>query len=187
IQSAVGVRIESHHKSHVKMALLSEPVYGNNSEFRLSFEFNTTSADGILFYGRNRNPQEMIALVLENGDLMYKIRCSTVYADILVPTQNNSLLNDSTWHTISYSIEYGSYSSQGRLELDGRLDSRVGRYSFSCANLTRLIMGGHRERDIGNIHGLENLPGHFEGCIRNAFVTNAQAHPPKYSFVSICE
>ncbi|CAG5133787.1 unnamed protein product, partial [Candidula unifasciata] len=185
ILSNQGVRIEPYHKSHVKLALVDQLDTSDNSEFRLSFDFRTTSPDGVLFYGRSKNPRELIGLVLNGGDLIYKIQCPSLHADILLPTKNNSRLNDGTWHKIAYSIKYRPYDTKGYIEIDGH--SSIKRYIVSCGALTTLIMGGHSEEDKGHIANLENLPGHFEGCIRNVYVPVPLRYPPKYYAVSVCE
>uniref|UniRef100_A0A0B7AR34 Laminin G domain-containing protein n=1 Tax=Arion vulgaris TaxID=1028688 RepID=A0A0B7AR34_9EUPU len=184
ILSGQGVMIENYHKSHVKMALVDHPDSISNSEFQLSFDFRTTSPDGILFYGRSRGHRELIALILSGGDLIYKVQCPTLHADILLPTINGSRLNDGEWHRISYSI-YRPYDTKGHIEIDGFASAK--RYIVSCDPLTTLIMGGYSEHDRGQISDLENLQGHFEGCIRNVYVPVPLRYPPKYYAVSVCE
>ena len=65
----------------------------------MRFEFRTTGQDGLLFYGRRRHVHsELLALRLVAGDLYYKIHCSTVSADVLIPHRYK--LNDGRWHSV---------------------------------------------------------------------------------------
>ncbi|CAG5133789.1 unnamed protein product, partial [Candidula unifasciata] len=52
-------------------------------------------------------------------------------------------------------IKYARNLRPGRIKIDGRSSSRVARYLISCANLTTIITGGHREQDAGFIYDLE--------------------------------
>ena len=79
----------------------------------VKFEFRTTEENGILFYGRRRHVKgELLALRLMGGDLYYKIHCSTVSADVLIPHRYK--LNDGLWHSVVVS----RLSSRWTLGLD---------------------------------------------------------------------
>ncbi|GFO30425.1 hypothetical protein PoB_005693000 [Plakobranchus ocellatus] len=120
-----GVRIEPYERSRVEL-MLAEPV---SERFRnklvLSFEFKTLSANGTLFYGRSsKNPNEMIALVLRNGHLVYKIQCPSLHADVRLSTRESEPLNNNRWHSVYYTVSrlgflYTASLQQGDLSLSG--------------------------------------------------------------------
>ncbi|XP_012946574.1 sex hormone-binding globulin [Aplysia californica] len=186
ILSNQGVRIEPVTKSHVELVLVDPSLLSTRSKFQLDFEFRTTAPNGVLFYGRPHGHNgQSIALILQNGDLMYKIKCPTLHADIFVPTRNMTQLNDGKWHSISYSVKFKRHGRKGFINIDGFPTPK--RYEVSCDHMASLIMGGTSPKDRGYIHELENLPGHFEGCIRNVRIPTALLSPPKYYAVSVCD
>ncbi|GFO30430.1 laminin subunit alpha-3-like [Plakobranchus ocellatus] len=169
--------------------MLAEPV---SERFRnklvLKFEFRSRSANGTLFYGRSsKNPNEMIALVLQDGHLQYKIKCPSLHADVRLSARDGARLNDNSWHSIHYTAKFGRYGQKGQIEVDGVKHTK--RYDVNCEQLTSLVMGGHSPdiRQHPYYFDVSDSHGHFEGCIRKVSLSYFLSTPPKYYAVSQCE
>ncbi|BFZ12558.1 hypothetical protein BsWGS_15597 [Bradybaena similaris] len=183
ILSAPGAKIENYNKSHVRISLQRYNLSSINNEFRVTFDFRTSSPDGILFYGRAIDSQQYVAISMYRGDIIYTVRCPSLHADITLATTNR--FDDGNWHQVEYILSYEHDAATGYLAVDGSRPSR--NYTVDCELLRRLYMGGLGPGVVFRFqHGNIQL-GHFKGCIRNMFVPVGQILPPKYYAVSVCD
>ncbi|KAL8613883.1 hypothetical protein ACOMHN_032873 [Nucella lapillus] len=182
LMSDEGVRIEPFDRSHVELLLADQKVRNRNV---IRFEFRTTGDNGILFYGRQRHSGgrqlELLALRLIGGDLYYKIHCSTVSADVLIPHPYK--LNDREWHTVVVRFRRGGMKTQ--IEVDGVRDSKI--YEVSCRRMTSLVFGGVSPHDSHVVKRILGPTAHYDGCIRRVNIPPALRSPPKYFAISVCE
>lgn len=181
LMSDEGVRIEPFDRSHVELLLADQKVRNRNA---IRFDFRTTGDNGILFYGRHRQSErqmELLALRLIGGDLYYKIYCSTVSADVLIPHRHQ--LNDGRWHSVVVRFRRGGMKTQ--IEVDGVRDSKI--YEVSCERMTSLVFGGVSPHDRHVISRILGETAHYDGCIRRVNIPPALRSPPKYFAISVCE
>ncbi|XP_076470364.1 laminin subunit alpha-2-like isoform X2 [Babylonia areolata] len=181
LMSDEGVRIEPFQRSHVELLLADQKVRSRNA---IRFEFRTNRDNGILFYGRERQwdrQLELLALRLMGGDLYYKIHCSTVSADVLIPHPYK--LNDGQWHSVVVRFRRGGMKTQ--IEVDGIKDSKI--YEVSCRRMTSLVFGGVSPHDKHVVNRILGQTAHYDGCIRRVNVPPALRSPPKYFAISVCE
>ncbi|KAL5021433.1 hypothetical protein ScPMuIL_000588 [Solemya velum] len=177
ILSSVGVAIEPLEKSRVEIDHLStEFQIGQN----FTFDFKTTSQDGLLFYASRRNDVHFMAAVeLRGGSIQYTIMCPWNDASLTIAKVR---VDDGNWHTLGF--RRGRFS--GIITLDG-VDF-FGNYVLDCEGFTSVMFGGinplHDGTPINRI--LQNKFGHFKGCIRNLRVSTGLEAPPYYVAVSEC-
>ncbi|PVD21474.1 hypothetical protein C0Q70_19647 [Pomacea canaliculata] len=147
ILSDQGVRIEPVERSHTELVLALDDIV--SKKFQIRFDFKTTGANGILFYGRSReNRKELIAMRLMSGSLYYKIQCPTVAADVLIPFE--SRLDDGNWHTVSIKFRKGGMKAQ--VEVDGVKDEKT--YEVSCDGMSSLVFGGVSPHDHSVVNSI---------------------------------
>lgn len=182
-----GARIEPYEKSRIEVTL-GEPANKRSKRLLLSFEFRTTSGNGTLFYGRSsENPTEVIGLMLRGGQLLYKIQCPSLYADVMLSAPGHTSLNDNQWHTVHFATKFGRQGQRSVMKVDGQ--SHPQRYEMNCERFTSLVLGGHSPGDNATQHApdLMSSHGHFEGCIRKLDVSYPLRTLPKYYAVSQCD
>lgn len=177
ILSAKGAYIEPLQKSRVRIESLQKP-FDNGHE--LSFEFNTRSMSGVLFYLNNPNNREFVGVEIASGFLTYHIKCRRLEAVLTVAAAK---VDDGQWHKIVYRRK----RRKGRLTIDGKHYFQNYRVSCDSKGFSSMTLGGINPTDVKFVDSFEGKSGHFEGCIRNVDNTAGIMTSPKYTGVSECE
>ncbi|XP_064626550.1 axotactin-like isoform X2 [Lineus longissimus] len=130
---------------------------------RITLEFKTFHANGILLYGGNPYPiHNHIAVSLYNGT----IYVSVAFGDSEVSAYVGRNLNDDQWHNLSIIHQEKDISVRLDLIPPSLLKAR-GKLHHLYLNPTVFVGGGERFKNIRDPGLKSKLP--FVGCIRNIF------------------
>ena len=77
--------------------MLSQLTFSFNCRHELSFEFNTRSMSGVLFYLNNANNKEFVGVEIASGFLTYHIKCRRLEAVLTVAAAK---VDDGQWHKV---------------------------------------------------------------------------------------
>lgn len=177
---ASGTRFGGHPESRLEYEATEIP--GNfRSESEFSFEFKSTSRDGMLFYVFGDRHVDFIAVYLIGGQISYSFNCGSG------PAKMTSLrtYNDGQWH----SVTFWRRQTRGRLVIDeeevGEDRSEGNQKSISV--VSPFYIGGLPRNDVNMAsNNMDGITQGFSGCIRNLQLDGIPFGTPTEHFVEPC-